>query len=172
MKLKLAFFLIFGILIIAFNIYYPSKFQFYEQVKAKKIIDFIVLPIYGMIIIITMIRRFIKSESQFKIILKSIFIKLFLFGLIYFSILRSFMANGILFANASFGSSSVIVSGIVSAKVEIGEGERTFGRYELTVLQENKIYIFATTEEAIKKYSIGSAFEIEMQKGSLNLLFK
>jgi len=165
--------LILIIILIIFIIFYPLQFDFYESLKAKKIVDFIVIPIFLLLIMYDLLRNIKKGEKNWKKYSVDLIKGLAMFAVLYFLILRSFFSSGIIFMNAIFGEKEIIkVNGIVTDKKALKGSGKFIGKYELIVTQNGNVFIFDSNQTSIENYEVNDHFEMEMKKGILNLIYK
>lgn len=165
--------LILIIVLIIYIIFYPLQFEFYENLKAKKIADFIFIPAFFLLVIYDLYRNIKKGEKKWRKYSFDLIKGIALFSVLYFFILRSLLSSGIIFINTIFGEKEKVkISGIITNKIDrIGSG-KFVGEYELIVDQNGIEYIFDSNHLAIKDLKEGEDFELEMKKGILNLIYK
>jgi hypothetical protein len=159
------------IVISVFLILYPLKFDLYECVKAKRIIDMLALPLSILALVYFIYRKF-KSGDY--IIWRSMLKTLLMCGIVYFFIVRSLFGCGITFINSIFGRNEVVkIKGVVTGKIQRKGGYKSVGLYELTILEQGGREIILDTKlDIIRNYSTNDRIEIVMKKGLLNLLYK
>ena len=149
------------------------QFEFYENLKAKKIADFIVIPIFFLLIIYDLFRNIKKGEKDWKKYSLDLIKGLGIFAVLYFLILRSFFSSGIIFINTIFGEKEIVkVSGIITKKTDLKGGGKFVGKYELIVDQNGKQFVFDSNHKSIENFEVNEDFEMEMKKGILNLIYK
>ena len=173
MNWKFISILILIIILIIYIIFYPLQFEFYENLKAKRIADFIVIPICCLLIIYDLFRNIKKGEKNWRKYSIDLVKGLGVFAVIYFLLLRSFFSGGIIFINTIFGAKEhVKVSGIVTGKKNFKGGAKFVGKYELIVDQNGNEFVFDSNSKSIENYEVNGHFEMEMKKGILNLIYK
>ncbi|MDP5101824.1 MAG: hypothetical protein NWQ09_10890 [Nonlabens sp.] len=161
------------IILIIYIIFYPLQFEFYEDLKAKRIAEFIVIPIFSLSILYDLFRNLKKGEKNWRKYSINLVKGLGVFAVIYFLILRSFFSGGILFINTVFGVKEIVkVSGIITEKTNVKGGGRFIGKYELIVDQNGNEFVFDSNRKSIENYEVNGHFEMEMKKGILNLIYK
>lgn len=174
--MKVTYILVSAILLIVlcvFLIFYPLRFDFYEQLKAKKIVDLFFLPIVLIFLTNYVLKTIKKDDVNWKIFSKEILFAVALFGLIYFTILRSVLSCGLLFINCALAEKEiVVVSGRITDIVKIEGHGKVLGQYELTINQNGKEFNFESNKKAIENLSLNENCKIEMKKGILNLMYK
>ncbi|MCR8668060.1 hypothetical protein NO995_10230 [Aestuariibaculum sp. M13] len=165
--------LILIIILIIYIIFYPLQFEFYENLKAKKISDFIVLPIFFLLIIYELFRNIKKGEKEWKKYLLDLTKGLGIFAVLYFLMLRSLFSSGIIFINTIFGEKEMVkVSGIITDKTDLKGSGKFLGKYELIIEQNGNEFVFDSNHKSIENYKVNDHFEMEMKKGVLNLIYK
>ncbi|RTY85434.1 hypothetical protein [Flavobacterium sp. GT3R68] len=174
--MKIKFILISAILLIVlcvFLVFYPLRFDFYEQLKAKKIVDIFFLPIV-IILIINYIHKTVKKRDvNWKIFPKEILFAIVLFGIIYFTILRSVFSCGLLFINCTLKEKEIVeINGTITDIVKIEGHGKVIGKYELTINKNGKELSFESNKKAIENFSLNEKFKMKMKKGALNILYK
>ena len=173
MNWKLISGLILIIILIIYIIFYPLQFEFYENLKAKKIADFIVIPIFFLLIIYDLFWNIKKREKDWRKYSLDLIKGLGIFGILYFLILRSFFSSGIIFINSIFGEKEIVkVSGIITEKTDLKGSGKFIGKYELIVDQNGNKFVFDSNHKSIENYKVNGHFEMEMKKGILNLIYK
>ncbi len=161
------------LLLIIYIIFYPLQFEFYENLKAKKIADFIIIPIFLVLIFYDLFRNVKKGEKNWKKYSLDLIKGLSIFAILYFLILRSFFSSGIILMNTIFGEKEIIkVSGIITNKTDLKGLGKFVGKYELTVNQDGNEYVFDSNKKSIETYKVHDHFEMEMKKGIFNLIYK
>ena len=165
--------LILIIILIIYIIFYPLQFEFYENLKAKKIADFIFIPGFFLLVIYDLYRNIKKGERKWKKYSFDLIKGITLFSVLYFFILRSFFSSGILFVNSIFGEKEKIeINGIITDKTDLKGSGKFVGEYELIVDQNGNEYVFDSNHLVIKDLKVGDNFELKMKKGILNLIYK
>lgn len=174
--MKTTYILVSAILLIVlcvFLIFYPLRFDFYEQLKAKKIVDLFFLPAVLIFLTNYVLKTVKKDDFHWKIFSKEILFAAALFGIIYFTILRSVFSCGLLFINCALAEKELVeVNGRITDIVKIEGHGKVLGRYELTINQNGKEFNFESNKKAIENLSLNENFKIEMKKGILNLMYK
>jgi hypothetical protein len=161
------------IVLCVFLIFYPLRFDFYEQLKAKRIVDLFFLPIILIFLINYVLKTVKKGGVNWKIFPKEILFAIVIFGIIYFTILRSVFSCGLLFINCALEEKEIVeVNGTITEIVKIEGHGKVPGRYELTINQNGKEFNFESNKKAIENFSLNEKFSIEMKKGTLNLMYK
>ena len=174
MKIKLI--IISSILIIILSVYlifYPLKFDFYEQIKAKRIVDLFIIPFFLIIFGNYTIKIVKKGEIDWKKFPKEILFASTLFGIFYFFIIRSVLSCGILFINCCTKEKEIVeLNGKITDIVKYEGHGKVIGRYEITINQNGKEFHFESNKYVIEKYSLNGKFNTQMKKGNLNILYK
>lgn len=173
MKIKYILISIILIVISVFLIFYPLRFDFYEQIKAKRIVDIIILPLIFIFLINYVFKTVRKGDVNWKIFLKEILFSIIIIGLIYFTVLRSVFSCGLLFINCSLNQNEKVeISGTIVTITKIEGHGKVLGNYELTINQNGEEIIFESNKKAIDDFSINEKFKMKMNKGNLNLIYK
>lgn len=174
--MKLKYILVSAILLIVlsvFLVFYPLRFDFYEQLKAKRIVDIIFFPIVTTLLINYVFMHVKKGDVNWKIFPKEILFAIVLFGMIYFTILRSVFSCGLLFINCALKEKEIIeINGTITDIIKIEGHGKVLGRYELMVNKNGKEFNFESNKKAIENFSLNENFKMEMKKGILNILYK
>ena len=174
MKLKVIIAtLIFIIILSIYLLFYPLQFDFYDQSKARHIVDLTFIPLFLVILIFDSTRKMRASGTRWKLLFKESLFALALFGLFYIGIARSILSCGILFVNCNLPKDDLVeVQGIVTEIVRVQRSGPAMPKYEITVIQNGKEFNFESNKKAIEKYSVNDKFSIEMKSGILNILYK
>jgi|GEM_PF-5320991 len=169
-------FIIILILIIALIIYiifYPLRFEFYEDIRAKQISDFIVIPFFGILVTYDIFRNIKKGEKNWKKYIIDFFKRTALFSVFYFLILRRFFSCLLIFVNSIFGElETVTINGTIIEIIDRKGSGKDIGDHKITIEQKETDLIFDTRIDIIQNYYKGQKVEIEMKKGILNLMYK
>lgn len=174
MKLKVVVTVL--VLITIFSIYllfYPLRFDFYDQSKARRFVDLFFLPIF-LILMITVIARKIKANiARWKVFLKESLFALALFAFFYIAIARSILSCGLLFVNCNLPKNEMVeVNGIITKIIKLERRGPAISRYEITVNQNATEFNFESNKKAIEKFSVNDKFSVKMKIGILNILYK
>ena len=84
--------LILIVILIFFIIFYPLQFDLYEDLKAKKISDFIIIPLYGILIIYDIYWNIKKDEKNWKKYFIDFLKQTGIFSIGYYFIIRRFFS--------------------------------------------------------------------------------
>ena len=161
------------VILIFFIIFYPLQFDFYEDLKAKKITDFIFIPLYGILVIYDIYRNLKKREKNWKKYMVDFLKGTSLSALFYFFIIRRFFSCLLIFVNCIFGNiDTVEINGVIVDKTDRKGGGKRIGEYNLTINQNGKEFVFDSNHPTVDKYNVGEEFNIEMNKGILSILYK
>ena len=164
---------ILGLILIIILIFYPSQFNFYEDLKAKQISDFIVIPLFGILILYDIYRNIKNGEKNWKKYILDFLKGIGIFSVFYFFIMRRFLSCLIIFVNCIFGEiETVKISGIITEKTDIKGSGKFIGIYELTINQNGKEFVFGSNHFTVQKYNVGEEFNAEMKKGILTIIYK
>ncbi len=172
--MKIVFWIIIFFLasLIVVVIYYPLSFDLQENYKAKQMVDYILIPVFGLILLYS---SYSAIKSNGVTIKEFCFYHLFfiaIMGLLYYSIFRPFLSNGLICINYFFGKQKEIkIEGLITNKTVIVGGGKMIGKYELTVESDNEQYIFDSNLYTLEKFNIGEMFNLNMKTGLLNLLY-
>ena len=174
MKLKVIIAtLIFIIILSIYLLFYPLQFDFYEQSKARRMVDLTFIPLLLVILIFVIARKMRASGTRWKVLFKESLFVLALFGLFYIGIARSILSCGILFVNCNLPKDDLVeVQGIVTEIVRVQRSGPAMPKYEITVIQNGKEFNFESNKNAIEKYSVNDKFSMKMKSGILNILYK
>jgi hypothetical protein len=173
MKIKYILISIILIVISVFLIFYPLRFDFYEQIKAKRIVDIIIIPLIFIFLLNYVFQTVRKGDVNWKIFSKEILFSIIIIGLIYFTVLRSVFSCGLLFINCSLNQNEKVeISGTIITITKIEGHGKVLGNYELTINQSGEEFIFESNKKAIDNFSINEKFKMKMNKGTLNLIYK
>ena len=154
-------------------IFYPLKFDLYEQFKAKKIVDITLLPICGFFLARYIFLNIRKNNVNWKVFPKEILFAIFIFSILYLTIIRSVVSCGLFFVNCSFEEKEIIeINGIVTKVVNIEGSGKVLSQYILTINQNGKELIFESNGDMVEKFSVNDQVNIKLKKGILNLLYK
>ncbi|WP_281846815.1 hypothetical protein [Olleya namhaensis] len=165
-------FIVITILII-YIIFYPLRFEFYEDIKAKQIADYIVIPIFIILVFYDLFRNIKKGETNWKKYIIDCFKGTALCSVFYFLLLRRFLSYVLIIINSIFGEvETVTVSGIIIEKVDIKGSGKAISDYKIIIKQKETDVIFDTRLDILNNYTIGQHVTIEMKKGILNLIYK
>jgi hypothetical protein len=165
--------LILIIILIIYILFYPLQFEFYESLKAKKIADYIVFPIFFLMIIYDLFQNIKKGEKEWKKYTLQLTKGVALFLVCYVLILRSFFSSGIIAVNSIFGEKETIkIKGIITHKTALKGSGKFTGKYELIINQNGNEFVFESNHMAINNYKVKDHFEMEMKKGIVNLIYK
>ena len=149
------------------------QFDFYEDLKAKKIADHIFIPTFFLVVLYDLYRNIKKGEKKWKAYSLDFLKGMALCAVLYFFILRSLFSSGILLVNSIFGAKEQVqMRGVITHKTDSKGSGKFIGEYELIVEDKGIEYIFDSNHLAIKDYTVGDAFEVEMNMGILNLIYK
>jgi uncharacterized membrane protein len=174
--MKIKRILVTTIVIIAFCVYlvfYPLKFDFYDQLKAKKIVDIILIPIVTIIFIRYVVKSAKEGDVNWKTFRKEILFGMVIFGIFYFTILRSVFSCGLLFINCSLKEKEIIeIHGTITDIVNVEGHGKVMGRHELTVKENGNEFVFESNKKAIQNFSVNQEFKVKMKNGILNILYK
>lgn len=172
MKVKLILIITISIIISSvFLVFYPLKFDFYEQLKAKRIVDIIVLPIFIIGLGNYIIKKVKNDGVNWKTFSKEILFAFVIFGLFYFTIIRSVLSCGLLFINITV-IEKVEINGTITNIVKIEGHGKVIGKYEITINQNGNELNFESNKNAIENYTLNGKFKKEMNKGVLNIVYK
>jgi hypothetical protein len=161
------------IVLSVFLIFYPLRFDFYEQTKAKRIVDILILPLVFIFLINYVLKTVRKGNVNWEIFPKEILFSIILFGLIYFTILRSVLSCGLLFINCALKENEKVeINGTIINITKIEGHGKVLGNYEVKINQNGKEFNFESNKKAIENFSLNGKFKMEMNKGTLNLMYK
>ena len=153
--------------------FYPLQFDLYEQLKAKKIVDAILLPICAIFLARYIFVNVKNGSVNWKVFPKEILFAIFIFAVLYLTIIRSVISCGLLFVNCSFKEREIIeVNGVVTNIVNFKGSGKVASQYILTINQKGNELIFESNESTIEKFSVNDQVNIKLKKGVLNLLYK
>ncbi len=165
--------LILIVILIFFIIFYPLQFDFYEDLKAKKLTDFIFIPFYGILVIYDIYRNIKKEDKNWKQYSIDFLKGTSLSALFYFLIMRRFFSCVLIFINCALGDNDTVkINGIIVNKIDSEGSGKYIGEYELTIDQNGKKYVLDSNHTTVDKYNVGEEFNIEMKKGILSILYK
>jgi hypothetical protein len=172
MKVKLITIITISIIISSvFLVFYPLKFDFYEQLKTKRIVDIIVLPIFIIVLGYYIIKKVKNDGANWKTFSKEILFAIAIFGIFYFTIIRSVLSCGLLFINRTV-KEKVEINGTITDILKIEGHGKVIGKYEITINQNGKEYNFESNKNAMENYRLNGKFKMEMNKGILNIVYK
>jgi hypothetical protein len=154
---------------------YDLKYDYFEESKADRIADYIVLTIYILILLFFIVTGLYISikKNNFKPIefLKEIGLTTFLMLICHFAFIRGVLSGTILFLNSNIGiQNEIIIDGRVTKKKQIsGKGATN----ELTILtNSNNIFLFDLVHSEISKYEIDTVFKKTMKVGCFGLVYR
>lgn len=169
------YFLGIGLLIILFLyiVCYPLQFEFYENIQAKKLADFIFVPFYGILVFYDLYKNIAKKEKNWKKYLFDFLKSTTFFSIAYLLFLRWFFSCFLLLLNAIFGEKEVIkISGPVTEIVHQKGSGKFLGNHTLSIQQDGKSFVFDAKGVLLENYKEGEYTELKMKKGVLNLLYR
>ena len=174
MKIKLI--LISSILIIilsVFLIFYPLKFDFYDQSKAKRLVDIFIIPLFLIAFGSYVIKIVRRGEIDWKKFSKEILFAIILFGVFYIFMIRSVLSCGILFINCYPKEKEIVeIDGKIIDIVKYEGHGKVLGKYKISINQNGEEFHFECNKHAIEKYSLNENFKTNMKIGSLNIMYK
>jgi len=161
------------IILILYVVFYPLRFEYYEDVKAKKISDVVTISCFGILIIYDLYWNIKKGEKNWKKYITDFFKGTTLFSVFYFLILRRFFSYLIIFTNSIFGEvETVNINGIIVGKIDRKGGGKNIGERKITIKQKETDLIFDTRIDIIENHYEGQYVQIQMKKGILNIIYK
>lgn len=174
--MKIKYIIITAIAIIAFCVFlvfYRLKFDFYEYLKAKEIIDILIFPIVSIILIKYIYNSVKQGDVNWKTFPKEIVFAIVLFGIFYITIMRSVLSCGVLFINCTLKEKEIVtVNGRIIEIINVDSHGKVIGKHQLTIKQNDNVFVFESNKKAIKNYKINQEFKIEMKKGIFNILYR
>jgi hypothetical protein len=163
------------ILTIIYFAFYDSKYAFFEEIKADRIADYIILVLYSLTLLFFIVTGIYisvkKNRFNPKEFLKEIIITTIWFALFHLIFLRAVLSGVILCLNDNIGEQKEInINGKIISKLYIaGRGSTR----ELTILTQSKIeYLFDTAYDEIQKYEVNNEFNQKMKIGYFGLVYK
>ena len=174
MKIKIILTSIILIIVLSvFLVFYPLRFDFYDQLKAKQIVDKVIFPTVIFFLGIYIFKMVKNGGVNWRKFPQEILFAIFLFGIVYFSIIRSVLSCGLLFINCTLSEKeTVLINGQIINIIKMEGHGKVMSRYEITVNQDRKVYNFESNKLAIENYSVNQNFKKEMNNGFLNIIYK
>ncbi|WP_394748056.1 hypothetical protein [Spongiimicrobium salis] len=161
------------VVLFIFIVYYPLQFEFYENLQAKKLADFIFIPFYGILVLYDLYKNIVQKERKWKKYFVDFLKSTAIFSLAYLLILRWFFSCCLLVLNAVFGEKETVkVSGIITEIVQQKGSGKVLGTYTINIQEGEKNYFFHSKGKVLKNYTEYEYVELHMKKGVLNLLYK
>ncbi len=155
--------------------FYDSKFEYFEEAKADRFADYIVLTIYILLLlffIVTGVHISLKKNNFIPAeFLKEIGVTTVTTALVHFLFIRSILSGMILFLNSNLGTQNqVTIDGRITSKFQIsGKGATN----ELKVLTaSDDLYFFDVDRSEMSRYEIDSAFHKTMTIGCFGIIYK
>lgn len=173
---SLTLIIIFLILLGLFFGLYQFFLLYFEEQKADKIADYIILPILTILSLFIIISEYVSTKKRwrfsFKDFIKFVGSTILGVAVAYILFIRPVISGFILFINTNIGQQNEIdFQGLIIDKREFNSSKS--GEHWLTIkdYNTNKIYKFETFGFESKKYNINDRFEKKMKKGCLGLLY-
>ncbi|NUY81962.1 hypothetical protein HUK80_13745 [Flavobacterium sp. MAH-1] len=153
-------------------LFYPLQFDLYEQAKAKKMVDLVVVPIFAFFLIRYVVRKIKQGGVDRRIFPKEILLAIFIFAALHFLIIRSVASCGLLFVNCSFPPDTQEMNGVVTEVVNADKVGKMLPIYTLSVNENAEEFVFESNKKTVGTFSVNDSVKIEMKKGILGLLYK
>ena len=155
---------------------YDLKYEYFEENKAERLVDYIGLIAYILILLFFIVTGIYISvkKNNFKPLefLKEVGLTIFLITWFHVGFTTPVLSGVILFLNSNIGKQNeIMIEGQVTHKWI--NSFKCYSTRELTVLTDSDItYVFDVDRLEIKKYDIDSIFNKTMKVGCFGLVYK